>query len=209
MLAAVQMNDSGVVDHLGVHDDRVLRLHDLVVAVVGVREHGRPRSEERQTLILKAGVLRALATLDRVEAAALHRGRFGCEGRNASIGWIGDDGGPQRLDGASAELPVERVVGAGAGIPGRRLGRRLLVVLSDLAFPLRGLFGREEGLVLQQRRAFERCGGGGVPDAVEACADVRIGAALRGEQRRQRHSGHGEQYGSATHGSTWGSSSAR
>ena len=61
MLAAVQMNDPGVVDHLGVHDERIPRLHDLVVAVVGIRQHRRPGGEERQTLILKAGVLRALA----------------------------------------------------------------------------------------------------------------------------------------------------
>src|SRR6185369_4418188 len=157
----------------------------------------------------KACVLGALGILERVESAALHRRRFGCEGRNPSIGWIRDDGGPQRLDGASTELPVERVVGASAVIPGRRLGRGLLIVLRDLAFPLRGFFGREQGFVLQLRRAFERCGGGGVPDAVEAGADVRIGAPLRGKQRPERHSGHNQQYRPASHGSTWASSWAR
>jgi len=29
----------------------ILRLHDLVVAVVGIRKHGRPGGDERQTLI--------------------------------------------------------------------------------------------------------------------------------------------------------------
>src|SRR5262245_64984646 len=103
MLAAAQMNDSGVVNHLGVHDDGILRLHDLVVAVVRVRKHGWPRGEERQALILKPGVLSALGVLYRLEAPPLHGRSLRRKGGNAPIRRIGDDGGPQRLDGASTE----------------------------------------------------------------------------------------------------------
>ena len=178
MRAAVQVNDSGVVNHLGVHDERILRLHDLVVAVVGVRKQGRPRGEERQALILKAGVLGARRLLHRVETAALDLGSCGGEGGNAAIGRVGDDGGPQRLDGAGAELTVERVVGAGAGVLRPGSGRGLLVVFRELAFPFRGFFRREERLVLQLRRSFERRGGCGVPDAIEAAMSVGSGTGV-------------------------------
>ena len=67
-------------------------------------------------------------------------------------GGIGDDRGSARLDDARAELAVEGVVGAGPGAARGGFGRRLLVAFRDLAFPLRGLFRREERLVLQLPR---------------------------------------------------------
>ena len=154
MRTAVQTNDSGVVDHLRVHDECIPGLHDLVVAVVGIRKHGRPGGEERQTLILKTRILGARGVLHRVDTAALGVGSRGREGGNAAIGRVGDDGGAEGLDGAGAELAVERIVGAGAGVLRGGLGRRLLIAFSDLAFPLRGFFGREEGFVLQLQGAF-------------------------------------------------------
>ena len=63
-------------------------------------------------------------------------------------------------------------------------GGRLLIALSDLPFPLRGFFRREERFVLQLPRAFERRCRGGVPDPVEARVGIRI-LAGRGERARQ------------------------
>ena len=179
---SVQVNDSGVVNHFRVHDEGVPGLHDLVVAVVAVRQHGRPGGKERQAPVLQARILRAGQAFLRVGAATPHGGRRGRQGRNATIGRVGDDGGAERFDGAGAELAEERVVGARAGARRRGLLRGFLVAFSDLAFPRRGFRWREEGFVLQRQGAFERRRRGGVPDAVEA--RMRVGTGTGSGQAR-------------------------
>src|SRR5947209_5517406 len=87
-------------------------------------------------------ILGACRILHRVETAALDVGRRGGGGGNAAIGRIGDDGRAEGLDGASAELAEDRIVGAGADVLRGVLGRRLLIAFRDLACPLRGFFGR-------------------------------------------------------------------
>ena len=182
MRTAVQTNDSGVVDHLRVHHECIPGVHDLVVAVVGIRKHRRPGGEKRQTLILKPRVLGARGVLHPVDTLALALGRGGRQRGNAAIRRIGDDRRAERLDGAGPELAVDRIVGAGAGAFRGRLRRRLLIAFSDLAFPRRRFFRREKGFVLQLNGAFEWRDRRGVPDAVEAGVGVGLAAGSRGER---------------------------
>ena len=151
-----------------------------------VRKHRRPGRDERQTLILKTQILGARAASHRLGTAALDVGRGRRQRRDAPIGGVGDDGGAERLDGARAELAVDRVVGAGAGVLPRGVGWRLLVAFSDLTLPLRSLLGGEEGLVLQPQRAFERRGSGRVPDSFEARTRIGNGLTTRGGRANQR-----------------------
>jgi len=98
MGATVQANDSRVVNHLRIHNECVLGLHDLVVAVVGIRKHGGPGGEERQTLILKTRILGTGGMRHRFDTAALNGGSLGREGGNAAIGRVGHDRGAEGLD---------------------------------------------------------------------------------------------------------------
>src|SRR5882762_5739672 len=185
MRTAVQMDDSGVVDHLRVHNEGIPGLNNLVVAVVGIRKHRRPRRQKSQALILKSRIFSALRVLLPLGTPALDFGRRGRERGNAAVGGVGHDGGSEGLDSAGAELAEERVVRAGADVLCVCLGRTLLIVLSDLAFPLCGFFARKKGFVLQLPWAFERRGGGGVPDALEAGVGVSTGALTRDERRNE------------------------
>ena len=54
MRTAVHVDDAGVVDYLREYQDGVLGDDDLVVAVVGVGQERRTRSEKRDQLIPKA-----------------------------------------------------------------------------------------------------------------------------------------------------------
>ena len=91
MRAAVHADDPRVVNHLHVHDECIPGLEDLVVAVVGIRQHRRPGGEKREALILKTQILGVLRAFDAVQPAPLDGGGRWCERRNASIGRVGDD----------------------------------------------------------------------------------------------------------------------
>ena len=143
----VEVDDARVVDHLGVDDEGVRRLNELIVAVVRIRQHRRARSRERQTPILQAEVFRMLEALQSLQALASDLSGGWRQRRDAAIRWIGHDGRPARLDGARAELAIERVVGAGAAPLRRLVRRRLFVAPSRLPFPLRGFGRREDRLV--------------------------------------------------------------
>src|SRR6266508_1401423 len=190
MRAPVQMDDSGVVDHLHVHNEGVPGLYDLVVAVVGIRKHRRPRRDKSQALILEARLFSALGVLLPLSSAALDVGGCRRERRNAAVGRLRHDGSPEGLDRARTELAIDRVVRAGADVLRSGLRHTLLIVLSHLTFPRCGFFGSEEGFVFQLPWALERRGRGGVPDAVEAVvADVAAGALTSDERRSCRRPG--------------------
>src|SRR4051794_574907 len=122
--------------------------------------------------------------------AALDLGRRGGERRNAAVGRVRNDRRPEGFDGAGAELAEERVVGPGAGVRCCGPGRTLLIVFSDLAFPLCGLFGRKKGLILQLPWTLERRGSGGVPDALEARMYAGTGALTPDERGNEAQGGH-------------------
>src|SRR5688500_18605794 len=183
MRAPVRMNDSGVVDHLSVYDEGILGLNDQVVAVVGIRQHGRARRQERQTPILKSWIFRVLKLLHPLETATLDLCSCRRERGDSTVGRVGDDGGAEGLDGARAVLAVERIVGSGAAAPRRGPARRFLVPQSKFAFPLRRFFRRKERLVLQFSRTLERCDRGGVPDALEIRVAAATGSLARDEWR--------------------------
>ena len=183
------MNNSGVVIHLHVHDEGISGLNNLVVAVVGIRKHGRPRCGKRQALILKPRIFSARGVLLRFDSAALDLGRRGRERGNAAVERVGHDGGSEGLDGAGAELAEERVVSTGADVFRAGLGRTLLVVSSDLALPLGGFVGSKKGFVLELPGAFERRGSGGVPDAVESGVGGTAGGLTRDERGNEAQRG--------------------
>ena len=113
------------------YQDGVLSDDDLVVAVVGVGQERRTRSEKRDALILKAEILGVLRTPHRVETLLpefLGRWR---QRWNVPVRRVDHDRGAPRLDDAGAPFPVEVVVGAGSGP--RRASRWLFIALGDLA----------------------------------------------------------------------------
>src|SRR5207248_10922905 len=114
MRAAVDVDGSGVVDHLRVHDDRIAGLNDLIVAVIRVRKHRRTGRGEREALILKSHVLGALEIPLPLDPAALDLGRLWRERWNAAVRRIDDDRRAERSNRARSELAEERVVCAGA-----------------------------------------------------------------------------------------------
>jgi hypothetical protein len=75
------------VNHLGVDDEAILRLHDLVVAVVRVRQHRRSGRQERQALVLKTLILGAGEFLLCLDTLTLQRG---CGGGQRGIRPSGD-----------------------------------------------------------------------------------------------------------------------
>ena len=94
--------------------DGIAGLNDLVVAVVGIRQHRRPRRQERQALILQPEIFGVFEPLQPLETATLDLGSRRRQRGDATVGRLGDDRGAQGLDGAGAELAVERIVGSGA-----------------------------------------------------------------------------------------------
>ena len=64
------MNDAGVVNHLYVDEDGIFCLNDLIVAVVGIRQHRRCGRQEHQTLILQSRVFGALRVPLRLDPGA-------------------------------------------------------------------------------------------------------------------------------------------
>src|SRR5262249_31125844 len=122
---------------------------------VGIRKHRRPGGDERQTPILKTCILGALRVLDALEPAPLDCGRRRSERGNAPVRRIGDDRGAKSSYSAGAELAEEGVVGSGPDVLGVGVGWSLLITFSNLTSPRRGLFGREERLVLQLLRPLE------------------------------------------------------
>jgi len=82
-----------------VHHECILRLHDLVVAVVGIRKHGRPGGENARQLILKTCILRARGVLHRVDTRRLASAAAGVR-RECGRQQVSDDGGAESLDGA-------------------------------------------------------------------------------------------------------------
>ena len=74
MRTTIQVDDPGVVNHLHVHNQRPPGLNNAVVAVVGVRKHGRTRRGKRQALILKPRVFGAFGVFLGLDAAAFDIG---------------------------------------------------------------------------------------------------------------------------------------
>ena len=109
MRTAIQMNDPRVVDHFRVDDDGVLGLNDLVVAVVGIRQHRRTGREERQAAILKPEILGVLEAPLPLETTAADFGSRRRERGNTAVSRVGHDRGAQRLDRARAELAEEHL----------------------------------------------------------------------------------------------------
>ena len=169
MRTAVQVNDSRVVDHLGVHQNGVPGLNDLVVAVVGIRQHRRPGGERTPDTDPEGPDPGRSRALHRLDTPALDLGSRGRERGNAAVGRVGDDRRAERLDDAGAELAEERVVGAGAGVlrarPAAEAPRCAAATWRSHSAASSGV---KKALSFNCARPFERRGRRGVPDALEA-----------------------------------------
>ena len=99
MRASVQRDDADVVDHLDKDHHVSWRLHDLVVVVVGPREHRRSDAvhddaSHAERLVL-GGIGRTTHSLSRLRALRSSGPSFCAQGRKSSIRWIHDEGRPQ------------------------------------------------------------------------------------------------------------------
>ena len=95
MGGAIQPYDSRVVNHFGLHHDRVARLDDLICAVVPVGNHGRHPSWENQASILESHILRLAWMVKTFHSIALGGGCGASEAGKPAIRRIGNDGGPE------------------------------------------------------------------------------------------------------------------
>src|SRR5271165_3627453 len=83
--AAVQMNDSRIVDHLDVNHQRIFGLDDLVIAVVGIRSHRRHGGYKDKAAILKPQIPRAFRVPKQFLAAMLFGGGGWRESRDPAV----------------------------------------------------------------------------------------------------------------------------
>ena len=111
-------------------------LHDLVVAVVGIRQHRRPGGEERQALILQPQIL---GVLERSSCRSRRR-RLTSAAAGVSAG-MRPSGGSVMIDVRSvlttlrAELADRTCCRCRCRCSSRRARRRLLVALGELRVP--------------------------------------------------------------------------
>ncbi len=194
MRPAIHVNDSRVVVHLRVDEHGVWRLNDLVVAVIGIRQHRWPCRGKRQAPILQPEIVGPVGIALGLGPATPDFCRRRRERRNAAVGGPDDDRGPPCGHHSRAELPEERVVRAGAGGSRAGLSRRLLVAFSDVTLP-RGRFGRgEKQLVFQLERPLERRHRGRIPVAlkINAGSASTLARSGSGQKPPRRHE---ENYG--------------
>ena len=215
MRPAVQRDDAGIVDHLGMDDDESRALEDLIVVVIGLRKHhvGNAPSDASFPQVSILRIVGGTARLPRLRPRGLALLGFSGQRGHSAVRRVHDEGRPPGGDDARSAVPPEIVIRTGDIRVGASVAAIAVGARECLPFELGGFglgekfFARHIGGPLERR---DCCGR---PDTLEIgmtprrarrtprlCAGRRGGPRVRvrrlprrDTRRRRNRDRHGEQ----------------